>query len=145
MATHEPCARGGRRSRPEAPCVSCYILAKAGPTITLLGLLVGGCGGAQSGAIDPPAAAEPEAPAEPAEPSAPAEPTDLLQMDVQALYGAPPTDDDGDGVPAWEDCDDNNASVYPCAEDPEGDGLDQNCDGADGIVPEKATDCKETP
>ena len=32
------------------------------------------------------------------------------------------------------DCDDEDPSVYPGAEDPEGDGIDQNCDGVDGVA-----------
>ena len=40
-----------------------------------------------------------------------------------------PTDNDGDGVPADEDCDDNNAEVFPGAAE-SCDGLDNNCDGS---------------
>src|SRR5258706_5512363 len=50
--------------------------------------------------------------------------------------GAPmrptPADRDGDGAPADIDCDDNDPTRYPGAEDPYGDGIDQNCDGVDG-------------
>ncbi|MCK6517561.1 putative metal-binding motif-containing protein, partial [Myxococcota bacterium] len=38
-------------------------------------------------------------------------------------------DNDGDGVPAEEDCDDNDAAVNPSAAEA-CDGLDNNCDGA---------------
>jgi hypothetical protein len=31
-----------------------------------------------------------------------------------------------------EDCDDKNPAIHPGAEDPDGDGIDQNCDGVDG-------------
>lgn len=43
-------------------------------------------------------------------------------------------DEDGDGFSAAEgDCDDQDASVYPGADDFFGDGIDQNCDEADGF------------
>ncbi|GDX80302.1 hypothetical protein LBMAG42_21130 [Deltaproteobacteria bacterium] len=32
------------------------------------------------------------------------------------------------------DCDDGRSDVYPGADDPPGDGIDQNCDGSDGIT-----------
>lgn len=41
-------------------------------------------------------------------------------------------DGDGDGMCAQRDCDDARADVYPGAADPDGDGVDQNCDGVDG-------------
>ncbi len=42
---------------------------------------------------------------------------------------------DGDGFTADIDCDDENANIFPGAEDPFGDEIDQNCDGVDGIAP----------
>ncbi|MEZ4321529.1 MAG: putative metal-binding motif-containing protein [Myxococcota bacterium] len=49
------------------------------------------------------------------------------------------TDLDGDGVCTAADelaqsgdCDDNDDSIHPTADDPPGDGIDQNCDGTDG-------------
>lgn len=41
-------------------------------------------------------------------------------------------DEDGDGWSALEDCDETNPDVHPRAEDPEGDGIDGDCDGYDG-------------
>lgn len=44
------------------------------------------------------------------------------------------SDQDNDGVTSEDgDCDDNDASVYPGADDSAGDGIDQNCDGTDGV------------
>jgi hypothetical protein len=42
-----------------------------------------------------------------------------------------PVDADGDGFNASEDCDDQDASVNPDAEETPGDGVDSNCDGED--------------
>jgi len=43
-------------------------------------------------------------------------------------------DNDGDGVPQDEDCDDGNAEVFPGQDgDTVGDGIDQDCDGHDGV------------
>ncbi len=42
------------------------------------------------------------------------------------------TDGDGDGYLDTVDCDDADATVYPSADDDAGDGIDQDCDGADG-------------
>lgn len=41
---------------------------------------------------------------------------------------------DRDGYCAPADCDEVNADIHPGAEDPAGDGVDQDCDGADGIA-----------
>ncbi len=66
---------------------------------------------------------------------------------LMACYGLPPgyyrappptadacpgNDADKDGVCAPADCDDHDPAVYPGAADPDGDGIDQNCDGVDG-------------
>ncbi len=45
---------------------------------------------------------------------------------------APNFDFDGDGWDDEQDCGPANALIFPGAEDAWGDGLDQNCDGADG-------------
>ncbi len=44
---------------------------------------------------------------------------------------AVPDDQDGDGSPAGEDCDDADSTAFPGAEDAWYDGVDSNCDGAD--------------
>ena len=63
-------------------------------------------------------------------------------------------DEDGDGVSAEEDCNDADASVFPGNDsDIMGDGIDQNCDGHDGIdldgdgfgsVPSGGDDCDDS-
>jgi len=42
-------------------------------------------------------------------------------------------DFDGDGSADEDDCDSADPNIYPGAEDRYGDGIDQNCDGVDGI------------
>ncbi len=52
--------------------------------------------------------------------------------------GPGPADSDGDSdtfTPNQGDCDDNNAAARPGANDPENDGIDQDCDGVDGSRP----------
>lgn len=50
------------------------------------------------------------------------------------VVGSPNKDDDGDGVSEnGGDCDDSQPAISPMATDLVGDGVDQNCDGADGI------------
>jgi hypothetical protein len=44
-------------------------------------------------------------------------------------------DDDGDGVTAPQDCDDGDAAIHPGATDRAGDGIDQDCSGADTPAP----------
>src|SRR5688572_28404256 len=53
-------------------------------------------------------------------------------------YGRAPAavsddDRDVDGVAAGADCVDEDRSRYPGAPDTAGDGIDQNCDGVDGV------------
>ncbi len=45
-----------------------------------------------------------------------------------------PIDNDGDGFGFNEDCDDNNDNIYPGAPEIYGDGIDQDCDGADNLA-----------
>ena len=44
-------------------------------------------------------------------------------------------DDDGDGVTAPQDCNDNDISIRPGAVDKPGDGIDQDCSGSDESLP----------
>ena len=48
-----------------------------------------------------------------------------------------PTDADADGYDTPWDCDDGDATIHPGADDPAGDGVDQDCDNADSL----ALDC----
>jgi streptogramin lyase len=47
----------------------------------------------------------------------------------------PPADIDGDGYAAAVDCNDRVASIYPGAPEIAGDHVDQDCDGADEVLP----------
>ena len=77
----------------------------------------------------------------------------LLSLTLSACYGAPvdpepvdsgtpPTgmctdssaDTDGDGYCLDFDCDESDPLIHADALDDVGDGVDQNCDGADGVV-----------
>ena len=74
-----------------------------------------------------------------------------MAVTLMACYGAAPTgyhpvepvpptaDQDADGFsptgePGRIDCDDSSSSIHPGADDTAGDGIDQNCDGVDGIA-----------
>jgi streptogramin lyase len=47
----------------------------------------------------------------------------------------PPTDADEDGYSVAIDCDDHKATIYPGASERPGDGIDQDCSGADEPLP----------
>ena len=67
-------------------------------------------------------------------------------MTLMACYGGPPhryhpdiprtncVDNDKDGSCAPADCNDHDPKVSPTAADAPGDGIDQNCDGQDGLA-----------
>ncbi len=74
----------------------------------------------------------------------------LLSVTLSACYGAPcagggsscyndfcsdsSADTDGDGYCLEYDCDETRADVHEYAQDSAGDGVDQNCDGVDGVA-----------
>ncbi len=62
---------------------------------------------------------------------------------MYGVAGTPSTlqDLDGDGVFEGEDCDDTDATIHLGADDPVGDGIDQNCDGVDGIAGDTGSCC----
>jgi len=76
--------------------------------------------------------------------------TGMVALTLMACYGGGPDngcDNDNDGYEVEGcsatggvvDCDDNNSEIHPGAEDPADDGIDQNCDGVDGIAEETST------
>ncbi len=80
-----------------------------------------------------------------------------IAMTLMACYGLPPCDAsedvDQDGVfpghcynsAPLVDCDDGDPTIHPCADDPSGDGVDQNCDGVDGLAATSSTSTTAQP
>ena len=63
-----------------------------------------------------------------------AEVSNPVQRQVSQSAGANDLDNDNDGfTPDGGDCADFDSSIHPSAADTIGDGLDQNCDNADGV------------
>ena len=57
----------------------------------------------------------------------------LLSLSLLAACDASQTDFDGDGFPDAQDCDPEDASVYPGAPDDYGDDVDKDCDFCPGV------------
>lgn len=69
----------------------------------------------------------------------------VVAVTLMACYGAPFIDRDGDGFDGnYDDCNDNDAATHPGAPDTLGDGVDQNCDGVDGLAPDAGIDGSDT-
>ncbi|MCC7539059.1 MAG: hypothetical protein IT379_22730 [Deltaproteobacteria bacterium] len=71
-----------------------------------------------------------------------------IEVRVTATPALPVDDDaDRDGSPADRDCDDTNPALHPGASDTCGDGIDQDCSGADAPcdTPPPAPDASVTP
>lgn len=51
--------------------------------------------------------------------------------DPQAEYGVAIVDADEDGYDAGSDCNDDDATIHPDADETPGDGVDSDCDGED--------------
>ena len=57
----------------------------------------------------------------------------VLIASSSLLFAGCATDTDGDGTPDAEDCEPEDASIHPGADDPSGDGIDSDCNGVDGV------------
>ncbi|MEE8409614.1 MAG: metallophosphoesterase [Myxococcota bacterium] len=63
--------------------------------------------------------------------------TKLDQYRVGSCSTVPPTDADSDGFTSDVDCNDINDTIYPGATEVCGDGIDQDCNGADSSCPQQ--------
>ena len=83
----------------------------AHPAAALLGLVLSGCIGDKSPDVQPPYGIQ----------------------DTRDINDSNARDRDGDGFTVGDgDCNDEDPAVHPGAADAAGDGLDTDCDGADG-------------
>ena len=57
----------------------------------------------------------------------------LIALLLSGCPGSGLLDSDGDGISDAEDCAPDDPTRYTGADDPENDGIDQNCDGEDGV------------
>ena len=64
----------------------------------------------------------------------------MILVGVRILEIPAIDDDDGDGISEENgDCDDTNGQIFPGATDFPGDGIDQDCSGADAtLIPGRA-------
>jgi len=68
----------------------------------------------------------------------------LRDLDDDDTWDGDDADADGDSWDAEDDCDDWNSSIHPDAPDTYGNGIDENCDGVDGILGEDTGGTDET-
>ncbi len=61
-------------------------------------------------------------------------------MGISEFCSEPGRDLDLDGHCLAFDCDEDNPEINTSADDPEGDGIDQNCDNIDGVAPPAMSD-----
>ena len=64
---------------------------------------------------------------------------------ILATFPIVSRDDDGDGFNQIIDCNDANAGISPIAPDIAGNGVDENCDGADAVDPDRDDDGFQPP
>ena len=59
----------------------------------------------------------------------------VVDQDCDGFDGTVSSDTDGDGFDDVDDCQPFDPSIDPGAPEIPGDGIDQNCDGVDDIIP----------